>query len=172
MVRAAAPIAVELDSLGGEQRRSKPEMDQYLSSDVTVTPVLCSIPSGTSMCLHVAHSGITKMYKTARQLCYWQGMKADIQSKLSSCKMCQAHLPSQARLPLQHVSPSAALGPMHSVGMDFPTNQKRVFGNKPRSENGHFAFCRKENLLKKSGVNRECFWDFSDTLLFPNLIPI
>ena len=68
--------------------------------------------------LHVAHSGMTKMYKTARQLYYWPGMKADIQSKLSSCKTCQAHLPSQPRLPLQHVPPSAALGPMQSVGMD------------------------------------------------------
>ena len=36
-----------------------------------------------------------------------------------------------------------------SSGMlsEIPTNQKRVFGNKPRSENGHFAFCRKENCL-------------------------
>ena len=45
-------------------------------------------------------------------------MKADIESKLSSCKTCQANLPSQARLPMKHTLPSTALGPMHSVGMD------------------------------------------------------
>ena len=83
----------------------------------------------------------------------------------SQFRMTQESTPSQ-------FPPSQPQEPSKAAKGHVPTNQKRVFGNKPRSENGHFAFCRKENLLKKSGLNRECFWDFSDILLFPNLIPI
>ena len=74
---------------------------------------------GSEMCIRDrAHSGMTKMYNTARQLYYWPGMKSEIQGKVNNCATCQRYLPSQPRPEIIFTPPSAALCPMHHVAMD------------------------------------------------------
>ena len=68
--------------------------------------------------LHTAHSGITKTYKTAHQLYYWPGMKANIAASIDTCMAC---LTSKASLPQPkqtHTPPSSAMTPMRHIAMD------------------------------------------------------
>ena len=62
--------------------------------------------------LHTAHSGMTKTYKTARQLYYWPGMKANIAASIDACMACQSNKASLARPQLRHTVPSRAMTPM------------------------------------------------------------
>ena len=61
---------------------------------------------------------MTKTYKTARQLYYWPGMKANIASAIDACGACQLNKASLARPQLKHTPPSTAKTPMKHVGMD------------------------------------------------------
>ncbi|XP_032796135.2 uncharacterized protein K02A2.6-like [Daphnia magna] len=50
--------------------------------------------------LHVAHQGIVRMKRRARQTIYWPGLNNDIISMVERCQACQERLPSQQREPL------------------------------------------------------------------------
>ena len=91
---------------------------QLLMLDGTRIIVPSAARSAVISGLHTAHSGMTKMYSTARQLYFWPGMKGEIQAQVNNCATCQRFLPTQPRPTLSSVLPSAALGPMHHVAMD------------------------------------------------------
>ena len=64
--------------------------------------------------LHVPHQGIERSKQRARQLFYWPGMNADIQSSVEACELCQFYQASQPKesfrraeqpsRPFEHVS--------------------------------------------------------------------
>jgi hypothetical protein len=68
--------------------------------------------------LHRAHSGITKMTKTAEQLYYWPFMRNDIANAVSNCQACQESRPKQQRGEIAGFPPSHALHPMKHVASD------------------------------------------------------
>ena len=68
--------------------------------------------------LHRAHSGTEKMYKTASQLYYWQGMKNSIRQKLDGCSSCMESRPRQTRPTVTMRASSAAIEPMRHMGID------------------------------------------------------
>ena len=88
---------------------------QLLFLDGTRVIVPSAARSAVISGLHTAHSGMTKMYNTARQLYYWPGMKSEIQGKVNNCATCQRYLPLQPRPELTFTPPSAALCSMHHV---------------------------------------------------------
>ena len=68
--------------------------------------------------LHCAHSGLTKTYKTAKQLYFWPSMKEEIRKEIGACQFCQEDRPAQVRPALNNLLPSAALHPMLHVASD------------------------------------------------------
>ena len=65
--------------------------------------------------LHVQHTGIYKTYENARQLYFWQGMKNEIKTLVSSCEECISLLPSQ---PLESRISTVATRPFEAVSLD------------------------------------------------------
>ena len=65
--------------------------------------------------LHEAHPGITRMYRTARDLYYWPGLKNDVASIVATCDACQTRL---ACLPVDNLVASKASAPMERVSTD------------------------------------------------------
>ena len=65
--------------------------------------------------LHASHSGITKTKQLAKQLYYWPGMNAAIQTLIENCEDCQHLRPSQSDKPQAHPTADA---PMHSISLD------------------------------------------------------
>ena len=61
---------------------------------------------------------MAKTYKTAQQLYYWPGMKANIAASIDTCMACQSNKASQARPQLTHTAPSSAMTPMKHIAMD------------------------------------------------------
>ena len=68
--------------------------------------------------LHKAHSGLTKMMKTATQLYYWPNMRTLLESVVQKCTTCQKDRPTQARMKMKETLPSDALIPMNELGSD------------------------------------------------------
>ena len=68
--------------------------------------------------LHAAHSGITKMMKTATQLYYWPGMRTHFENIINNCEECQSSRPTQARPKITSSPPSHAQLPMNELGSD------------------------------------------------------
>ena len=68
--------------------------------------------------LHLAHSGIVKTYRTARQIYYWPGMKNYIVTLIGKCIPCQQQQLSQARPQLIGKQSSQASTPMRHLAMD------------------------------------------------------
>ena len=68
--------------------------------------------------LHLAHSGVVKTYRTARQLYYWPGMKNDIITLIEKCIPCEQYQLSKARPELIGQPQSQASTPMRHVAMD------------------------------------------------------
>ena len=66
--------------------------------------------------LHKAHSGLTKMMKTATQLYYWPNMRTLLESVVQKCTTCQKDRPTQARMKMKETLPSDALIPMNELG--------------------------------------------------------
>ena len=58
--------------------------------------------------LHHAHSGMTKTLKTVRQLYFWPNMKEELHKVIDTCQHCQEDRPTQARLTLTGLLPSAS----------------------------------------------------------------
>ena len=50
--------------------------------------------------LHVAHQGIERTLRRARQLVYWPGLTSDVKNMINSCDQCQMTLPSLGREPM------------------------------------------------------------------------
>ena len=66
--------------------------------------------------LHVAHQGMDRMKRRARQTAYWPGMNSEIEKIVNRCKMCSKHKPSKPQEPLQpHSIPTR---PWEKVGSD------------------------------------------------------
>ena len=65
--------------------------------------------------LHIQHTGIFKTYENARQLYFWQGMKNEIKTLVSSCEECISLLPSQ---PLESRISTVAARPFETVSLD------------------------------------------------------
>ena len=61
--------------------------------------------------LHKAHSGLTKMMKTATQLYYWPNMRTLLEAVVQKCTTCQKDRPTQARMKMKETLPSDALIP-------------------------------------------------------------
>ena len=59
--------------------------------------------------LHRAHSGMTKTYKTARQLYFWPNMKEELRKAVDGCQYCQEDRPAQMRPKLSGLLPSASI---------------------------------------------------------------
>ena len=66
--------------------------------------------------LHSAHSGITKMKRTAKSLMYWPGMSADIDVVVASCDKCMFLRPAQPKEPL--INTPRPLFPFAEVSTD------------------------------------------------------
>ena len=54
--------------------------------------------------LHVAHQGIERSKRRARQVVFWPGISNDITNTVRVCVSCQEALPSLQREPLAHDS--------------------------------------------------------------------
>ena len=65
--------------------------------------------------LHASHAGISKTRQLARNLYYWPGMSASIQTLIENCEECQTLRPSQNDA-IQFHPPAEE--PMHSVSAD------------------------------------------------------
>ena len=50
--------------------------------------------------IHDSHQGMTRCRERANMSVWWPGISRDIQSKVSSCKVCQQNFPSQRKEPL------------------------------------------------------------------------
>ena len=68
--------------------------------------------------LHRAHSGLTKIYKTAKQLYFWSHMKEEIRKEIDASQYCHEDIPAQARPTLNNLLPYAALYLMLHVASD------------------------------------------------------
>ena len=80
------------------------------------------IPTNARKCianeLHKAHSGLTKMMKTATQLYYWPNMRTLLELVVKNCSTCQKDRPRQARPKMKETLPSDTLLPMNELGSD------------------------------------------------------
>ena len=68
--------------------------------------------------LHRAPSGLTKTFKTAKQLNIWPNMKEELRKAIDKCQHCQEDRPAQARPTLNGLLPSASSQPMLHVASD------------------------------------------------------
>ena len=66
-------------------RTGQLKQDKVILLDRTRIVIPVTAREGILRSLHTAHSGMTKTYKTARQLYYWPGMKANIASSIDAC---------------------------------------------------------------------------------------
>jgi len=66
--------------------------------------------------LHIAHAGINRTKKLARQHYYWPGMSSQIEQMINKCEKCQMLRPSLPQEPLQMLPDSPE--PFDDISMD------------------------------------------------------
>jgi hypothetical protein len=95
--------------------------------------------------LHLAHQGIERTLRRARQLVYWPGLTSDITNTINSCAECQAMLPSPGREPMMSDPPPSRV--FEDVSID-------IF-----SYSGNHLFTKQINLFLPSfNAGRHTFY--------------
>ena len=120
--------------------------------------------------LHRAHSGLTKMMKTATQHYYWPNMRNILENVLTRCNECQEARAQQPRPTIEPAPPSQAAAPMNELGSDIYDALGKIWLVLADKYSGYVWNALIKDKCTATVVKQLTLW-FNDCLLYTSPSP-